>query len=353
MDLRVIFVYSFVSSALFLIPNYFWDGINWQLSKDLDVYGSSHWLWKETVHLHTAYKQLRSHEGSKELIYLIPRLVNSLELICELHKDSQREYQKKGLINTLMPPFPTGIGPTEPCDIKIALEDLHDKLISSNLKEEFNNILADYHRTFPTDTYIRLAAKIISKNFRMPAVFVNERDVKNVSEVTKSSTHVLTQLMYHLGMLIHIIDNQGNSAFEELQNVHRGHADSWGKRKLEVKLKSLKSSRKEVPFHVLKIFILLCAHQNFWMSSVYNAATMQFYFAVLNTVLMLIMHFHSQLVFSMIFRLQVLFCRFYKRFVGCPCKFRTFSTFKMLETMIENSRKERRRLARYRHHRNR
>ena len=352
MYLRVIFVYFFISFSLCLIQDYFWDGIDWQLSEELNLHKSSHWLWKETVHLHTAYKQLRFHEGSEELVYLIPRLVNSLELICELHKDSQREYQKKGLINTLMPPFPTGIGPTEPCDIKIALEDLHDKLISSNLKEEFNNILADYHRTFPTDTYIRLAAKIISKNFRMPAVFVNERDVKNVSEVTKSSTHVLTQLMYHLGMLIHIIDNQGNSAFEELQNVHYGHANSWGKRKLEVKLKSLKSSHKEVPFHVLKLFILLCAHQDIWMSSVYNAATMQFYFAVLNTVLMLIMHLHSKLVFSMIFHLQVYFCRFYKRFVGCPCKFRNFYTFLMLER-IRNSRKEWRRHARHRYIRRR
>ena len=353
MYLRVIFVYFFVSFSLCLIQDYFWDGIDWQLSEELNLHKSSHWLWKETVHLHTAYKQLRFHEGSEELVYLIPRLVNSLELICELHKDSRKEYEEKGLFNTVMPPFPTGIGPTEPCDIKISLEDLYDKLISSNMKEEFNNILDDFHRTFPQDTYIRLAAKIISKSFRMPAVFHTESDSKNISDVTKLSRHVLTQLMYHLGTLLHIIDNQGNSAFEELQNVHRRHADSWSKRKLEVKLKSLKSSRKEVPFHVLKIFILLCAHQDIWMSSLYNATTMQFYFAVLNTVLMLIMHFHSQLVFSMIFRLQVLFCRFYKRFVGCPCKFRTFSTFKMLETMIENSRKERRRLARYRHHRNR
>ena len=352
MDLRVIFVYSFVSSALFLIPNYFWDGINWQLSKDLDVYGSSHWLWKETVHLHTAYKQLRFHEGSEELVYLIPRLVNSLELICELHKDSRKEYEEKGLFNTVMPPFPTGIGPTEPCDIKISLEDLYDKLISSNMKEEFNNILDDFHRTFPQDTYIRLAAKIISKSFRMPAVFHTESDSKNISDVIKLSRHVLTQLMYHLGTLLHIIDNQGNSAFEELQNVHHGYADSWGKRKLELKLKSLKSSRKEVPFHILKIFILLCAHQDIWMSSVYNAATMQFYFSVLNTVLMLIMHFHSKLVFSIVFHLQVYFCRFYKRFVGCPCKFRNFYTFLMFER-IRNSKKEWRRHARHRHIRRR
>ena len=357
MDSLVFIVYCFVSITVFLMPSKIWDGIDWQLSKDLNLYESNPWLWKETIHFFNSYKLLNSHEASEELMELIPKLVKSLELICELHQESQKEYEKRGLFNTLNPAYPTGIGPTEPCDIKIALEDLHIKLKRANLRDEFSNLLDDFHQTFPKDTYIRLTEKIISDKFEKPAVFHTESGLKNISEVTESSRYVLIQLMYHLGTLIHIIDTQGDSALKEMQKLYHRHGNDKTKResvqRVEEKLKSLQSRHKEVPFFVLKIFILLCAHQDIRMSSLYKATNIQFYFAIGNTVMMLLMYSNLTFVFSITFHLQVLFCSLYKRYVGCPCKFRNFYTFKMLETMIEDSRKEQRRLARYRHHRKR
>ena len=356
MDLLVFITYFFISFTLFLIPSKIWDGIDWQLSKDLNMYGSNPWLWTETVQLFNYYKKLNSYEASEELMELISKLVKSLELICELHKESRKEYKKRGLFNTVNPPFPTGIGPTEPCDIKVLLEDLHDKLKRANLKAEFSNILDDFHRTFPKDTYIQLTGKIISHSVGKPAVFHKESDSKNISEVAKSSRYVLTQLMYHLGTLIHIIDTQLDSAMQKQQYPVRTTNEKTIReiaQRMELKLNSLLSRRKDVPFFVLKIFILLCAHHDIWMSSIYIATNIQFYFAIINTVLMLMMYSNLSFVFSITFHLQVLFCRLYKRFVGCPCKFRNFYTFKMLETLIEDSRKERRRFARYRYHRKR
>ena len=320
--------YFIVAVMLCFVPHTIWN------NTDHELIDETNYFLRETVDTYIEFKQLNSIDAADRYKEIISKLVLTFEKICVLHK----LHHPKMVFGPAIPQEQS-----EPCEILTTLEQLEKMLSeSAHLEADFYNIVNVFQIVYDRDTYIKLANKMVSGNTREPAAYPKKMILNSSIEILSNS--ICNSLMNHVFPIDFFI--------QEIISVPRDGRKLYAKTGKEmVPLDKVKSDLKSL---TLKLFTLLCA-QDFYPKyvSIKAATNLQFYLAIWNITIMLLMYLNPTLMFTVIFHLQVLFCKLYKRCIGCACRFNTLFTFVILETIIEELRKELKKLTRFRYKRRR
>ena len=315
--------YFIVAAMLHFVPNTIWKNTDHELRNE------TNYFLQETADTYIKFKELHPIDAAERHKEIISKLVITFDLICVLHKVH----------------FDLEFGPaipqekSEPCEIEKSLLEL-EKILSKSvhLEADFYKIVSAFEKMYERDSYIILAKKMMSGNTMEPTAYARKFITK--SEIEMLSNSVCNSLMNHVYPIDFFIQQIATQTIDDrLIPSHTGK-DIITSHMLRSDLKSM----------TMNLFALLCAQDFYTKYGSINAAiNLQFYLAIWNTSIMLLMYLNPTLIFSIIFHLQVLFCKLYKRCNGCACRFNTLFTFVMLETILENLRKELKKLTRYRY----